>query len=140
MLKESNFKKYFEGNISPEELIDKLQSKEIERTIPEAPSSPDVPRRTKIMYDKEFHDLEMDGFILTRKHLIKLCKDFLEEKITAWNLEDIAFILYGCDGFVWGNNEEERKVITDIMFNFSSPDINYSLTKDYIEKVKNSLI
>ena len=138
MLKESDFKKYFEGNISPEELMDKIQSKEIERTIPEAPHAQDTPRRTKIMYDNEFHDLGMDGFILTRKHLIKLCKDFLEERITAWNLEDIALILYGCDGFVWGSDEEERELIADAMHNFSSPEINCPLIKENVKKFLNN--
>ena len=139
MLKESDFKKYFENRISAEELIHKLQSKEIERTIPEPPYAGNTPRSTKIMYDKEFHDLEMDGFVFTREHLVKLCNDLLTDRISAWNLEDIALILYGCDGFVWGNNEKERELIAEVIHNLSSPESNYPLTKENVKKFRDSL-
>lgn len=140
MLKESDFRKYFEGIVSAEILIERIQSKGIERNIPETPYSNNTPRTTKIIYDEQFHDLKPKEFILRRSHLIKLCDDFLMERISAWDLEDIACILYACDGFIWGNTEEERKLMADIMFNFSSPEINFPLTKDYIKKVKGTLM
>jgi hypothetical protein len=139
MLRESDVKNYFEGNISIEVLIDRIQSQEIERNIPEVSNRQNTPRAIKIKYDKEFHDLQTKQFVLTKSHLIQLCNDFLAGRISAWDLEDIAFILYACDGIDWGNDGEERKLIADVMFNFSSPEINYSLTKDYVEKVKDFL-
>ena len=75
----------------------------------------------------------------SKSHLIKLCDDFLDERISSWQLEDIAFILYGCDRIIWGRNEEERRLIADIMFHFSSPEINQPLTANYIKKIKGSL-
>ncbi len=139
ILKESDLKNYFEGKTCAQELIDKIQSKEIERNIPEAPCLPNTPKSEKFICDDGFHDLLGIGFRLTKDHLLRLCNDFLLDKISAWNLEDVAFILYACDGIAWGNNEEERKLIAETIFHLSSPDINYPLTKDYIKKVKESL-
>jgi len=139
VLKESDLKNYFEGEISAQNLIDKIQFKEIERNIPEAPCLPNTPKSAKFACDDGFHDLPDGGFRLTKKHLLRLCNDFLLDKISAWNLEDIAFILNACDGIVWGNNEEERKLVAEIMFHWSSPEINSPLTKDYIKEIIESL-
>lgn len=139
MIKESDFKKYFENQISIQTLIDIIRPKEIERNIPEALDLENLPRITKISFDAEFHDLKGGDFILTKNHLRKLCDEFLSDNVSAWQLEDIAFILYGCDGISWGNDENERKLIADIMFRFSSPEINEPLTKESVKKIKQSL-
>jgi len=138
-MKESDLKNYFEGKVSVQYLIDKIQSKEIKRNIPEVPCPPNTPKSVTFVCDDQFHDLPDGSFRLTKMHLLRLCNDFLLDKISAWNLEDIAFILNACDGISWGNNEEERKLIAETMFHWSSPEINYSLTKDYIRKIKESL-
>lgn len=138
MLKESDFRNYFEGKISAESLIEKIQSKEIERNIPEAPNPPMTPTTAKFICENGFHDFQED-FILKKSHLLRLCNDFLEDKISAWDLEDIAFILGACDRIYWSNKSEEGELIAETMFHWSAPEINYPLTKEYIKRVKESL-
>ena len=137
-LKESDLKNYFEGKISAQNIIDRIQATEVERNIPEAPYSPMTPTTAKFVCGNGFHDLK-EEFLLNKSHLLRLCNDFLEEKISAWHLEDIAFILGACDGIYWNNKNKEGALIAEIIFNWAAPEINYPLTKDYIKKVKESL-
>ncbi len=139
MLKESDFKNYFEGKISIEILIEHIKSKEIAKSIPESRYSSPTPTSARFSCPEGFHDLKED-FVLRKDHLIKLCEDFLEEKLSAWDLEDIAFILEACDGIVWDDHKQgDRDLIAEIIFNWSAPEVYYPLTKDYIKEVREFL-
>lgn len=139
MLRESDFKKYFEGHISAESLVEIIHSGHaIERSIPELPASTDSPVRTEFVYHKDFHDLKED-FVLQRIHILKLCNDFLADHLTVWDLDDITFLLHACDSIIWDFDSEEGVLIGDVISDWSMHELDNTITKENVEKVVQKL-
>lgn len=136
MLRESDFKKYFEGNISAKALVEAIHSGHaIERSIPELPTSPNTPVRTEFVYHQEFHDLKED-FVLQKGHILKLCNDFLEDRLTEWDLDDITFLFGACDSIIWDFDSEQGAIIGDIISEWSMHELDHTITKENVAKVK----
>lgn len=87
-----------------------------------------------------------DEFEIDNEHLIKLADGFLEEKISANRLESIAFLLIGSNFFTWDTNNEIGRRVSDTLFQWDNPEINFPITitnmikwKKYLESGQNDL-
>ncbi len=115
---EKNLKEYFEGTASANTLVDDL--------IGTVETKRGTSHYKIIDYknDKEF--------IVTSKHLIKLCNDVLNEKINITDLTTIAFALESSDYFSWNTDTKDGSRVGEVIFNWSSPEIGTPLSKMYV--------
>ena len=67
---------------------------------------------------------DMDGtFVLTREHIVRLCDASLSNALNSEALSAIAFALIASDHFEW-----DEDVISEVLHDWSSPEINLPLT------------
>lgn len=79
-------------------------------------------------------DIEVaDKFIVTTKHLIKICFDVINHKLNLMDLEVIAFALKSSDYFTWDTNTKDGKKVEDAISNWSTQEINKPLTMKYVK-------
>ena len=74
-----------------------------------------------------------DKFIVTTKHLIKICLDVINNKIKLDDLRVIAFAREASDYFTWDNNTKDGTKVDDTISNWSTPENSKSTTMDYIK-------
>ncbi|MBI2722994.1 MAG: hypothetical protein HYX39_12540 [Bacteroidetes bacterium] len=118
---EKVLKEYFEGIASAATLSADLVG------------SVDIGRDT---YRYHIQDFKSDvRFVLTSRHLIKLCNDVLNDNIKLSDLKTIASCLEFSQYFLIDADTTEGKRIQDIIFNWSSPEITKAkvTTIDYIK-------
>lgn len=84
-------------------------------------------------------DFSMDVEV-TRLHLVRLCEGFLAGELNAEQLEAIAFFLVGSDHFIWDTDIEDGALVADVLFDWSTPEINYPMTPDNIEAYRAGLL
>ena len=117
-MKEQVLKEYFDGTISADKLSDDLiGTVEVKGAI----------ANYNIINYKSDAD-----FVVTSKHLIKLCKDVLDKRIKLADLRAIAFSLRCSDFFTWDSDTTDGGRVDEIIFNWESPEINTPTTKEYI--------
>ncbi|MBI3670301.1 MAG: hypothetical protein HY237_11030 [Acidobacteria bacterium] len=80
-------------------------------------------------------DMESD-FLISREMLVSLCDAVLAEQLPEAALQTIAFALMASDRFDW----EEDDLLTDVLWDWSAPEINYPLTPVNIERCKRWLL
>jgi hypothetical protein len=83
-----------------------------------------------------------DDFEITSRHLVRLCDAFLAGKLEAEHLELIGFALEASEGFVWdsGNEQDKDSPIAETINSWASPEINYPLNVEIIDKFKHLLL
>ncbi|NHM07981.1 hypothetical protein G4D82_12170 [Flavobacterium sp. CYK-4] len=101
-MKEENLKKYFENLLTAQELSNDLESSNIEN----------------------------GEFEIYRFHLIKICEDFINRKFSAFDITTIALALSFSDFFTWNGNSDDGKLIGEIVFDWSNPELGFDLTID----------
>ena len=111
-------KEYFEGIVSADALINDL--------IGTVETQKDTSHYKIVDYKSD------EEFIVTSKHLIKLCNDVLNENININDLTTLAFALEASDYFIWDTNTKDGERVGEVIFNWSSPEISTPLTKKYV--------
>ena len=117
---EIKFQKYLESQISVEELNSIL-------TVP--------------------NDFSLQGdYLIKREHLIKICDEYLANKISNEQIETIAFELIGSEYFDWNSTDIDGEIVAETLFCWDSPEINFELNernmqlwKKYLETGENKL-
>jgi len=71
---------------------------------------------------------------ISRKDLIKKCDDFLSGKINEESFETYASKLIVDDNIIWDDD-----VISDIIFQWDTPEINFPITKTNVRLWKHQL-
>lgn len=125
-MKESILKKYFENEISANQLADDLKYSK-EKTGFDT---------TSVTIER----LEEGEFAIEKEHLVTLCDDYLNEKITNENLSIIGFALMGSDYFQWDGETKSGETISQVIFDWTNEIIGYDINrknvllwKEYLE-------
>jgi hypothetical protein len=121
---ELKLKNYFEGKISAEELNLNLIG-----TAKAAGEKITAHWITKME----------EEFVVRPEHIIKLCRDVLNDKIEAQHLESIAFCIFGSDNFQTSDGTEKDDGMKDVLHEWSTPEINYPLNKQTVRKCLDEL-
>ena len=84
-------------------------------------------------------DLDKD-FELRSEHLVRLCDAVLAGLVPPEGLEAIGFGLIASDFFTWDGDSPDGSRVAETLYDWSSPEINYALTKDTARKFKERLL
>ena len=71
--------------------------------------------------------------------LVMICDAVLNGRMPPTLLGSIGFFLIACDNFVWNPDTAEGSRISDTVFDWSAPEINYPLTIDNVRRCKEGL-
>lgn len=124
-MKESILKKYFENQISAKELAEDLK---------------DSQQRTGDDTTSVTIDFLKDGeFEIEKKHLVKLCEDYLNKQITNEDLNTIGFVLMFSDFFHWDNETKSGEIISQVIFDWDNENIGYDINQKNIQLWKKYL-
>ena len=82
----------------------------------------------------DIEDMET-RFEITRSMLIVLCDAVLAARLPAPHLKTIGFALQASDNFGW-----DDELVSDVTSHWSSPEINYPLTLENVERFKGWLL
>jgi hypothetical protein len=122
-MREQVLKDFFEGNATAAEL------------------SADIAGSTKhvasIVSYQRIEDMEGE-FSVTRPMLITLCDSVLAGNLLPETLHEIGFALVSSDHFLWDTDDDE--LVTEIINDWSCPEINYPLTLENVRRFKSWLI
>lgn len=77
-------------------------------------------------------------FVLTCAHLIKLCSDVEAGFIPPESLEAVGFGLIASDQFEWAESVDCEH-IAEVLYDWSSPPVNYPLTVSNVAKWRHFL-
>ena len=80
------------------------------------------------------------SFAVTAAHLIRLCDAVLADLIPAQSLEAIGFGLIASDHFEWDGENPDGERVAEALYDWSSPEINYPLTKGNVAKFRHRLL
>ena len=118
-MNEEILKKYFEGTATVKDLDkDLIGTVKIERNV------------SRHMITNFSHDSD---FNVKSIHLIKLCDDVLNENLKLSDLGIIAFALVASDYFSWDSETIDGERVSEVIFQWDSPEINYPLTKENVK-------
>ncbi|MDX2045750.1 MAG: hypothetical protein SFU87_03140 [Chitinophagaceae bacterium] len=74
-----------------------------------------------------------EKFTVTKKHLIKLCRDIINHNIKIEDLEVITFALETSDYFTWDTSTKDGNEVDDTITNWSNRENNNPITMTYVE-------
>ncbi len=84
---------------------------------------------TEGVFHYSIEDVKSNGeFVVTAKHLIKICRDTIEGNLKLEDLNVIAFALEASDYFTWDADTEDGKKVSDALSNWTQP-----ITMQYIQ-------
>ena len=96
----------------------------------------DLPGTVSGTRESAHHDItdvgSDSGFVVTTKHLLKLCNDVLSHKITLEGLSVIAFTLEASDHFTWDTNTIDGKIVGSAIPNWTPSIKNEPVTMEYV--------
>lgn len=118
---EQKLKEYFENKISAEELKADVKNSQTKTGFD-----------TTNVYIKQIE--ENGDFEVQKEHLLKLCNDFIFEKLDAEDLNTIAFSLIASEYFDWNGDE-----ISNVIFDLDNPTIGYDINLKNVLLWKNYL-
>ena len=78
-------------------------------------------------------------FSITTDHLVKLCDAVLEGYLQLIDLNTIGFSMMFSDIFVWNGEEDEGRIVSEAIFAWDNPEIDYDLTTENVRKWKHYL-
>ncbi len=123
-MKESVLKAFFEDEIDATAL-----SADLDNSI--------IAERGVIRYRIQ----DMDGaFQLRSEHLKRLCDAVINNQLDPKHLETIGFCILASDKFEYDTDTQDGDLVGEICGDWSSPEINYELTKENIEKFRERLV
>lgn len=81
--------------------------------------------------------VDMAGeFTVTAAHLVAVCNGVLDGTIPADDLRAIGFCLFASDAFEWDADTTDGERVAEVCNHWSSPEINFRLTMENVEKWK----
>jgi hypothetical protein len=86
-----------------------------------------------ISYYKITDIKSVDQFIVTTKHLFKICFDVIDLNIKLEDLEVIAFTLESSDYFTWDTKTKDGNKVEDVISNWSTRESNKAATMEYVK-------
>ena len=92
-----------------------------------------VSKARDISYYKIANIESKEKFVVTTRHLIKICCDVISNKIKLEDLEAIAFALEASDYFTWDTNTNDGSKVDDAIANWSTPENNKTTTIEYVK-------
>ena len=122
---ESTLKDYFLGVVDESRLNEDLEGSAVRTSL-------DVITHYVNPMDSEFR--------VEPAHLVKLCDAVLSGKLNAERLELIGYCLVASDHFFWEEGSKSGELVAETAYDWSSPEINYPLTFENIEKFRERLI
>lgn len=118
---EQKLKEYFENKITIDDLKSDVKNSQTKTGFD-----------TTSVYVEQINDGE---FEVRKEHLIKLCDDFIAQKLDSEDLNAIAFSLIASEYFDWNGDE-----ISNVIFDWDNPIIGYDINiknvqlwKEYLE-------
>ena len=90
-------------------------------------------------YYQEVEMIEEGEFLLETRHLVSVCDDVLNGKMKTDTLYLFSFILIGSDYFTWDSESDEGRRISNVIFEWNNPTINYPLTIENVSECKKYL-
>jgi len=73
-------------------------------------------------------------------HLVKLCEAVLSGSLSAEHLALIGYCLAASDHFFWDDEAVSGRLVEETAYAWSSPEINYPLTLENVEKFRERLL
>lgn len=70
-------------------------------------------------------------FVITRDMLIRLCDAARERQLSPVSLRAVAFAILASDHFEWHD-----ELVAEVLHDWSSPEVNYSLDPDNLERFR----
>lgn len=118
---ESKIRDYFNGLISASDL---KNVKAVGEILP---------------YYKQVDSITEVNFEITIEHLDKMCDDVLTNNLSSEHLDTISFILIGSDYSDWNSEAKDGGKISEVLFEWNNPNINYPLNIPNVLEWKNYL-
>ena len=85
-------------------------------------------------------DMIQEGeFFIEPKHLIAVCDDVLDNKMSPETLDNLAFILIASDYFTWDTEDKKGEKVGEVLNEWCNPTINFPLTVHNVRQWKNYL-
>jgi len=124
-MKETTLKRYFNDKIPPLALRSALE---------------DIKgRQTLTAYSNFALDLE-DTYTVTIKDLIRVCDGLLGGTFDEDDIKVIAFLLIASDHFCWLNETFPGTIVSEVLYDWYVPEINYPITSENIAVIKEGLL
>jgi hypothetical protein len=79
-------------------------------------------------------------FNVTKDHLIRLCNDTLNGKLTTTDINTIAFAIITSDFFTWEEESSDSALIETVIYDWDNPEIGFDLTLKNIQLWKEYLL
>jgi hypothetical protein len=79
-------------------------------------------------------------FTVTTEHMLRLVDAVISGELSFDALDAIAFCLEASDRFSWDIEEDNGDRIADALFWLGTPEINYPLTPNVLEKIRQYLL
>jgi hypothetical protein len=95
--------------------------------------------KTLSAYSNFTLDLD-DSYTVTIKDLIKLCDDLLDGIFEETDIKIIAFLMIASDHFCWSTDAFPGNVISEILYDWYVPEINYPITRENTAIIKDGLL
>jgi len=111
-MREEQLRQYFLGKVSANELAEDVYGS--------------VVQVDDVISTVQITDMR-DSFLLIRPHIVRLCDDFLNRALSPEALNTVAFALMASDTFEWDDD-----VISEVLSDWSAPEINYELNGETI--------
>ena len=125
-MKEKILKEYFEGLVSAKVLNEDVTGSKV--------------KTGSDTYEINIQIIEAnEEYSITLEHILKLCTDAIKGEISSENLSTIAFALIGSDYFEWNESDKIGKRISNIVFEWDNPEINFPITKENLKLWKEYL-
>jgi hypothetical protein len=115
-MREEVLKQFFLGNIHGAQLQEDLRNT--------------VRQLDSLVSDVRIEDMKA-SFQVRREHLIALCDAVADGSLQPDSLEPMGFALMASDAFEW-----EDELMSEIIADWSSPEINYPLNLSTVEQFK----
>lgn len=84
--------------------------------------------------------LEDGEFEVTREHLVKLRDEVISGKLSATDLNTIAFAIMASDYFTWDGHSIEGERVANVIFEWDNPEIGYDITTKNVRLWKEYLL
>jgi len=94
-----------------------------------------MPKATRV------HVVDAKGdFTVTGEHLVRLCDAVLADSLKPEQLATVGFCMIASDYFRWDDETPDGFWVGETLHEWSSPEINYPLTKDTVGLFRERLI
>jgi hypothetical protein len=87
------------------------------------------------------HIVDMrESFPVTAAHLVRLCDAVISGSLPAGDLQPIAFCMIASDYFEWDTDMPEGELVTETLYDWSSPETNYPLVDTTVKLFRERLL